>query len=174
MQCYAYMLVLYLNEHRLCRKCSNNVKHCTAFLLLFFSSHIFWREEGKCMKGMKENRKDDEGWRFERNHSPLNVDRLFYTWCTIDSCGGTSVQTVLCIWAHSRELGIFLITTTFWIGLRLTRWIPGAVPPRWLEYELDDSPPSCKAKLSCYTPWRHLGEEEVQLLLVLDLGTRWG
>jgi hypothetical protein len=31
-----------------------------------------------------------------------------------------------------------------------------------------------KAKLSHYAPWRHLGEEEVLLLLILDLGTRWG
>jgi hypothetical protein len=31
-----------------------------------------------------------------------------------------------------------------------------------------------KGKLSCYMPWRHLGGEEVQLLLILDLGTRWG
>jgi hypothetical protein len=31
-----------------------------------------------------------------------------------------------------------------------------------------------KVKLSRYTPWRHMGEEEVQLLLILNLGTRWG
>jgi hypothetical protein len=29
-------------------------------------------------------------------------------------------------------------------------------------------------KLSHYTPRRRLGGEEVQLLLILDLGTRWG
>jgi hypothetical protein len=29
-------------------------------------------------------------------------------------------------------------------------------------------------KLSRYTPWRHMGGEEVQLLLILKLGTRWG
>jgi hypothetical protein len=28
-------------------------------------------------------------------------------------------------------------------------------------------------KLSCYTPWWRLRGEETQLLLVLDLGTRW-
>jgi hypothetical protein len=32
----------------------------------------------------------------------------------------------------------------------------------------------CKVKLSRYTPWRRLGAEEVQLLLILNLGTRWG
>jgi hypothetical protein len=31
-----------------------------------------------------------------------------------------------------------------------------------------------KLKLSHYMPWRHLGGEDVQLLLILDLGTRWG
>jgi hypothetical protein len=31
-----------------------------------------------------------------------------------------------------------------------------------------------KKKQSHYTPWRRLGGEEVQLILVLDLGTRWG
>jgi hypothetical protein len=31
-----------------------------------------------------------------------------------------------------------------------------------------------KLKLSNYTPRRRLGREEVQLLLILDLGTRWG
>jgi hypothetical protein len=31
-----------------------------------------------------------------------------------------------------------------------------------------------KLKLSCYTPWRRLGGEEVYLLLIQDLGTRWG
>jgi hypothetical protein len=31
-----------------------------------------------------------------------------------------------------------------------------------------------KVKLFCYTPWRLLGGEEVQLLLILNLGTRWG
>jgi hypothetical protein len=31
-----------------------------------------------------------------------------------------------------------------------------------------------KKKLSRYTPWRHMGGEEVQLLLILNLGTRWG
>jgi hypothetical protein len=31
-----------------------------------------------------------------------------------------------------------------------------------------------KVKLSRYTPWRHLGGEEVQLLLILNLSTRWG
>jgi hypothetical protein len=31
-----------------------------------------------------------------------------------------------------------------------------------------------KVKLSRYTPWRHMGGEEVQLLLILNLGTRWG
>jgi hypothetical protein len=30
-----------------------------------------------------------------------------------------------------------------------------------------------KVKLSCYTPWRHLGGEEVWLLLNHDLSTRW-
>jgi hypothetical protein len=31
-----------------------------------------------------------------------------------------------------------------------------------------------KANQSRYTPWWRLGGEEVQLLLILDLGTRWG
>jgi hypothetical protein len=31
-----------------------------------------------------------------------------------------------------------------------------------------------KLKLSHYTPWRRLGGEEVKLLPILDLGTRWG
>jgi hypothetical protein len=31
-----------------------------------------------------------------------------------------------------------------------------------------------KAKQSLYTPWRRLGGKEVQLLLIHDLGTRWG
>jgi hypothetical protein len=31
-----------------------------------------------------------------------------------------------------------------------------------------------KIKLSHYAPWRRLGGEEVQLLLILNLGTRWG
>jgi hypothetical protein len=31
-----------------------------------------------------------------------------------------------------------------------------------------------KVKLSRYTPWRHMGGEEVKLLLILNLGTRWG
>jgi hypothetical protein len=31
-----------------------------------------------------------------------------------------------------------------------------------------------KLKLSRYTPWRHMGGEEVYLLLILNLGTRWG
>jgi hypothetical protein len=31
-----------------------------------------------------------------------------------------------------------------------------------------------KAKQSLYTPWRRLGGEEVYLLLIHDLGTRWG
>jgi hypothetical protein len=30
-----------------------------------------------------------------------------------------------------------------------------------------------KVKQSRYTPWRRLGGEEVYLLLILDLGTRW-
>jgi hypothetical protein len=30
-----------------------------------------------------------------------------------------------------------------------------------------------KVKLSCYMPWRHMGGEEVQLLLILNLGIRW-
>jgi hypothetical protein len=30
-----------------------------------------------------------------------------------------------------------------------------------------------KVKLSCYMPWKCLGGEEVQLLLILDLGIRW-
>jgi hypothetical protein len=29
-------------------------------------------------------------------------------------------------------------------------------------------------KLSRYTPWRHMGGEEVYLLVILNLGTRWG
>jgi hypothetical protein len=33
---------------------------------------------------------------------------------------------------------------------------------------------STKVKQSRCTPWRRLGGEEVQLLLILDLGTRWG
>jgi hypothetical protein len=36
------------------------------------------------------------------------------------------------------------------------------------------TPVKLKLKLSRYTPWRRLGEEEIQLLLILDLGTRWG
>jgi hypothetical protein len=28
-------------------------------------------------------------------------------------------------------------------------------------------------KLSRYMPWRHMGREEVQLLLILTLGTKW-
>jgi hypothetical protein len=31
-----------------------------------------------------------------------------------------------------------------------------------------------KVKLSRYTPWRHMGGKEVWLLLILNLGTRWG
>jgi hypothetical protein len=31
-----------------------------------------------------------------------------------------------------------------------------------------------KVKQSRYTPWRRLGGEEVQFLLIYDLGTRWG
>jgi hypothetical protein len=31
-----------------------------------------------------------------------------------------------------------------------------------------------KVKQSHYTPWRRLGGEEILLLLILDLGTRWG
>jgi hypothetical protein len=31
-----------------------------------------------------------------------------------------------------------------------------------------------KVKLSRYTPWRHMRWEEVQLLLILNLSTRWG
>jgi hypothetical protein len=31
-----------------------------------------------------------------------------------------------------------------------------------------------KVKQSRYTPWRRLGGEEIQLLLIHDLGTRWG
>jgi hypothetical protein len=31
-----------------------------------------------------------------------------------------------------------------------------------------------KVKLSRYTPWRRMGWEEVQLLFILILGTRWG
>jgi hypothetical protein len=30
-----------------------------------------------------------------------------------------------------------------------------------------------KAKLSRYTPWWRLGGEDIQLLIILDLGTRW-
>jgi hypothetical protein len=33
---------------------------------------------------------------------------------------------------------------------------------------------SKKLKLSHYTPWRRLVGEEVQLLLILDFGIRWG
>jgi hypothetical protein len=29
-------------------------------------------------------------------------------------------------------------------------------------------------KLFRYTPWRRMGGEEVQLLLILNLGIRWG
>jgi hypothetical protein len=31
-----------------------------------------------------------------------------------------------------------------------------------------------KVKLSRYKPWRHMGGEEVQLLLILNIGARWG
>jgi hypothetical protein len=31
-----------------------------------------------------------------------------------------------------------------------------------------------KVKLSHYTPWRHLGGEGIELLLIHDLDTRWG
>jgi hypothetical protein len=31
-----------------------------------------------------------------------------------------------------------------------------------------------KGKLSRYTPWRHMGGKEIQLPLILNLGTRWG
>jgi hypothetical protein len=31
-----------------------------------------------------------------------------------------------------------------------------------------------KVKVSRYMPWRRLGGEEVKLLLILNLGTRWG
>jgi hypothetical protein len=31
-----------------------------------------------------------------------------------------------------------------------------------------------KIKVFRYTPWRGLGGEKVQLLLILNLGTRWG
>jgi hypothetical protein len=33
---------------------------------------------------------------------------------------------------------------------------------------------SKKVKQSRYTPWRHMGGEEGELLLILNLGTRWG
>jgi hypothetical protein len=32
----------------------------------------------------------------------------------------------------------------------------------------------CKVKQSRYMPWRRLGGEEIQLLLIHDIGTRWG
>jgi hypothetical protein len=42
-------------------------------------------------------------------------------------------------------------------------------------FKLPDDQTLCsKVKQSRYTPWRGLGGEEVQLLLILDLGTRWG
>jgi hypothetical protein len=31
-----------------------------------------------------------------------------------------------------------------------------------------------KVKVSYYMPWRHMGGEEVYLLFILNLGTRWG
>jgi hypothetical protein len=31
-----------------------------------------------------------------------------------------------------------------------------------------------KLKVSRYMSWRHMGGEEVSLLLILNLGTRWG
>jgi hypothetical protein len=31
-----------------------------------------------------------------------------------------------------------------------------------------------KVKQSHHTPWRRLGGKELQFLLILDLGTRWG
>jgi hypothetical protein len=30
-----------------------------------------------------------------------------------------------------------------------------------------------KVKLSRYMPWRHMGGEEEELLLILNLGARW-
>jgi hypothetical protein len=45
----------------------------------------------------------------------------------------------------------------------------------WICFKIYDCETSkSKVKLSRYTPWRHTGGEEVQLLLILNLGTRWG
>jgi hypothetical protein len=41
-------------------------------------------------------------------------------------------------------------------------WLP------FMEYKSRELSPSCK-KLSCYMPWRHMGGEEVLLLLILNL-----
>jgi hypothetical protein len=39
---------------------------------------------------------------------------------------------------------------------------------------VDGSAKNSNVKVSSYTPWRRLGWEEVQLLLILNLSTRWG
>jgi hypothetical protein len=48
----------------------------------------------------------------------------------------------------------------------------------WILHEFFDitycAKPNKKVKLSCYMPWRHMGGEEVSLLLILNLGSRWG
>jgi hypothetical protein len=35
------------------------------------------RDRDKCTKGIKEIKKDDEGLRYEVNHSPFNLNGLF-------------------------------------------------------------------------------------------------
>jgi hypothetical protein len=42
------------------------------------------------------------------------------------------------------------------------------------EYEVQICLLGCKVKQSRYTPWRRLRGEDVYLLLILDLCTRWG
>jgi hypothetical protein len=37
------------------------------------------KKYGKSTEGIKERKKVDEGLRYERNHSSLNFNRLYYT-----------------------------------------------------------------------------------------------
>jgi hypothetical protein len=51
---------------------------------------------------------------------------------------------------------------------------PTTVLVDWAGFDLIKAGYGKKVKLSRYTPWRHIGGDEVQLLLILNLGTRWG
>jgi hypothetical protein len=67
----------------------------------------------------------------------------------------------------SRKTSVFLY---FLFNIRVF-FVPGSLEfSARFSFVLEDS---SKVKQSRYTPWRRLREEEVQLLLILDLGTRW-